>query len=113
MVRLIELAGERKVSGTQLGDDALLARRLTGVPWDSMLIDDRIPPFLPPPDERPVWEPDPRTSAWVAATLALGAGGLLTAGFLSFVLLCAALACGAHAITRALPYGEGLREHRQ
>ena len=45
--------------------------------------------------------------------MALGAGGLLTAGFLSFVLLCAALACGAHAITRALPYGEGLREHRQ
>jgi hypothetical protein len=78
-----------------------------------MLIDDRVPPFLPPPGERPVWEPDPRTSAWVAATVALVVGGAVTGGFLSVVLLCAALACGAHAITRVLPYGDGLREHRQ
>jgi len=37
----------------------------------------------------------------------------VTPGFASFVLLCAGVACGAHAITRALPYGDGLREHRQ
>ena len=78
-----------------------------------MLIDDRVPPFLPPREERPVWEPDPRTLAWTVAAVALAAGGILTPGILSAVLLCAALACGAHALTRALPYGEGLREHRQ
>ena len=78
-----------------------------------LLIDDRVPPFRPPRDERHVWEPDLRTCAWVAAAvLALG-GALLSGGFVSFVLLCAAVACGAHAVTRALPYGEGLREHRQ
>lgn len=78
-----------------------------------MLIDDRVPPFLPPPDERPIWEPDPRTCAWVAAAIVLTAAGVVLPGVASFVLLCAALACGAHALTRALPYGEGLREHRQ
>ena len=78
-----------------------------------MLIDDRVPPFLPPRDERPVWEPDPRTLAWTAVAVSLGAGGVATAGVLSFGLLCGALGCGAHALTRALPYGEGLREHRQ
>jgi len=78
-----------------------------------MLIDDRVPPFLPPPDERRVWEPNPRTLAWVAATAGTTAGAALTGGVASFVLVCAALGCGAHAITRALPYGEGLREHRQ
>lgn len=78
-----------------------------------MLIDDRVPPFLPPPDERPIWEPDPRTCAWVVAAIVLTAAGVVLPGVASFVLLCAALACGAHALTRALPYGEGLREHRQ
>ena len=78
-----------------------------------MLIDDRVPPFLPAPGERPLWEPDPRTSAWVAAAIALAVGGVVSAGFLSFVLLCAALACGAHAITRVLPYGNGLRDYHQ
>jgi hypothetical protein len=27
--------------------------------------------------------------------------------------IAATLACAAHAVTLALPYGEGLREHRQ
>ncbi len=78
-----------------------------------MLIDDRVPPFLPPRDERPIWEPDSRTCAWVVVAIALTAGGVALPGFVGFVLLCAALACGAHALTRVLPYGEGLREHRQ
>jgi hypothetical protein len=78
-----------------------------------VLIDDRVPPFLPPRDERPVWEPDPRTCAWVATTIVLIVGALLVPGIASFVLVCAAMACGAHAITRVLPYGEGLREYRQ
>ncbi len=79
-----------------------------------MLIDDRVPPFLPPSDgDRRVWEPDPRTTAWVAAALGTGGGAALTGGFVSVVLACAALGCAAHAATRVLPYGEGLREHRQ
>jgi hypothetical protein len=78
-----------------------------------LLIDDRVPPFRPPADEPRVWEPDPRTCAWAAAAVVFAVAGLLSPGFASFVLLCAALACGAHAITRALPYGDGLREHRQ
>jgi hypothetical protein len=78
-----------------------------------LLIDDRVPPFRPPADERRVWEPDPRTLAWTAIALVLAVAGILTPGFASFALLCAALAAGAHALTRALPYGEGLREHRQ
>ena len=77
-----------------------------------MLIDDRVPPFLPG-DERPVWEPDPRTCAWVAAAVVFTVVGVLAPGFLSFALLCSALACGAHAITRVLPWGDGLREYRQ
>ena len=77
-----------------------------------MLIDDRVPPFLPG-DERPVWEPDPRTCAWVAATIVFIVGAAVAPGFLSFVCLCAALACGAHALTRVLPWGDGLREYRQ
>ena len=78
-----------------------------------MLIDDRVPPFLPPHDERPVWEPNPRTLAWVVVATGTGAGAVVTGGFLSAALACAALGCAAHAATRALPYGEGLREHRQ
>jgi hypothetical protein len=77
-----------------------------------VLIDDRVPPFLPG-DERPLWEPDPRTCAWVAAAIVFTVGCAVASGFLSFVLLCAAVACGAHAITRALPWGDGLREYRQ
>ena len=78
-----------------------------------LLIDDRVPPFRPPRDERREWEPDLRTCAWVAVAVLTLVGALMTGGLASFVLLCAALGCGAHAITRALPYGEGLREHRQ
>ena len=78
-----------------------------------LLIDNRVPPFRPPADGRRVWEPDPGTCAWFAVAAALALGGAIVPDLASFVLLCAALACGAHAITRVLPYGEGLREHRQ
>jgi hypothetical protein len=78
-----------------------------------MLIDDRVPPFRPPRHERPVWEPDPRTLAWTVIAIGLAVAGILTPGFGGFVLLCAAIACGAHAVDRWLPYGDGLREHRQ
>ena len=80
-------------------------------PWWEMLIDDRVPPFRPP--ERPVWEPDWRLWGWVAAALGVTAAALATSGFASFVLVCAAIGFAARAVTHALPYGEGLREHRQ
>ena len=78
-----------------------------------MLIDDRIPPFLPPSDKRPVWEPDPRTTAWTVAAVAFTVACVLTAGFLSFVLLCAAVACGSNAIARIVPDTFGLRDYHQ
>jgi hypothetical protein len=78
-----------------------------------MLIDDRIPPFLPPRDERPVWEPNLVTVAWTAVAIGTGTAGVLTGGFLSVVLLFLAIGCGAHAITRVVPYGNGLRDYRQ
>ena len=76
------------------------------------LIDDRVPPPSARPD-RPVWEPDWRVVGWIAAAVAAVGGAVATAGFVSFVLCCAALGCAAHAATVALPYGDGLREHRQ
>jgi Protein of unknown function (DUF3325) len=78
-----------------------------------LLIDDRTPPPPPSRPERPVWDPDWRIVGWVAAAVALGVAASVTAGIASFVLVCATLACAAHAVTLALPYGEGLREHRQ
>ena len=77
-----------------------------------MLIDDRLPPPPARPDQ-PVWEPDWRVWAWVLASAGAAIGCFLTTGLASFVLLCAAVGCGAHAITQALPYGSGLRDYRQ
>jgi hypothetical protein len=79
----------------------------------SMLIDDRVPPFRPPSDERPVWEPNPRTTAWVVAAVVFTIAGVLTGGFPSFVLLCLAIGCGAQALTRVVPDTFGLRDYHQ
>jgi hypothetical protein len=78
---------------------------------DAVLIDTRVPPPTPP--ERPVWEPDLRTWALVLAAGGSTVGAYETVGFASYVLLCAAIGFGARALTRALPYGDGLREYRQ
>jgi hypothetical protein len=77
-----------------------------------VLIDDRVPPAFSPHD-RPVWDPDWRLCGWFAAAVAASVAGAVTGGWASFVLLCAAVALWATALTRALPHGEGLREHRQ
>jgi hypothetical protein len=77
-----------------------------------VLIDDRIPPPFSP-HERPAWEPDWRLCGWFALAIAASVAGALTGGAVSFVLLCAAVAFWARALTQALPYGDGLREHRQ
>jgi hypothetical protein len=76
-----------------------------------VLIDDRIPPFSEP--GRPVWEPDWRVWSWVLAAIATGVGAALTTGLASLVLVCATVALAVEATLRALPYGAGLREHRQ
>jgi hypothetical protein len=78
-----------------------------------LLIDDRVPPLREPRDERRVWEPNLRNCAWFAVTIVLFTAAFVVSGFASFVLLCAAIGTGAHAITRVLPYGEGLREYHQ
>jgi hypothetical protein len=77
-----------------------------------VLIDDRVPPAFSPHD-RPVWEPDWRLCGWFAAAIGVTVGGAVTVGAASYVLLCAAVGLWARALTRALPYGDGLREHRQ
>jgi hypothetical protein len=77
-----------------------------------VLIDDRVPPPFSR-DDRPVWEPDWRLCGWFAAAIAVTVGGAVTAGAGSYLLLCVAVALWARALTRALPYGDGLREHRQ
>ena len=76
-----------------------------------MLIDDRVPPFTDP--DRRVWEPAWHVWSWVLAAIAAGVATALTGGLASYVLLCATLGCAAEALSRAIPYGSGLREHRQ
>ena len=88
-----------------------------------MLIDDRVPPFWDPHDgdgepgdrqpAQRVWDPDWRQWGWNLVAAAATIACFSTAGLTSFVLLCVAVACGGHAVARALPYGGGLREHRQ
>jgi hypothetical protein len=77
-----------------------------------LLIDDRLPPEPSPPG-RPVWDPDWRTVGWFAATLVAAVGAGVTTAFVSYVLLCVAVGCGAHAIARLMPSTFGLREYRQ
>ena len=94
-----------------MSDPAALTPCAGGATLGAMLIDDRVPPFSEP-DQR-VWEPDWRQWAWNLAAVAATVACFATEGLTGFVLLCVAVACGCHAISRALPYGGGLREHRQ
>lgn len=75
-----------------------------------LLLHDRTPP---PRSERPVWDPDWRTIGWVAAAIGAGIASNATHAFVAFLLLCVAVGCAGHAINRALPWGDGLREYRQ
>jgi hypothetical protein len=76
-----------------------------------VLIDDRVPPFSEP--GRRVWEPDWRVWSWVLAAVAAAVATALSSGLAEYVLLCVTIGCAAEAISRAVPYGGGLREHRQ
>ena len=77
-----------------------------------LLIDTRTPPFRPDPERKP-WEPNWRVWAWVALTVAAWVGAQATGGLLAYMLICAALAFACRALSTALPYSMGLREHRQ
>lgn len=50
---------------------------------------------------------------WAAAAVAAMIVAGMTSPLVSFVLLCVAVGCGGHAVTRLLPWGDGLRECRQ
>jgi hypothetical protein len=77
-----------------------------------LLVDtrDRRPP---PGPERPPWEPNWPMWAWIAAALATAVAAAGTGGFVAYLLVCATIACACRAVSVALPYGQGLREHRQ
>jgi hypothetical protein len=76
-----------------------------------VLIDTRQPP--PEPGERPVWEPDWRLCAWLAAAIASFVGCSLSTGFTAYVLICVGVTCAAQALSRVLPNPFGMHEHRQ
>jgi hypothetical protein len=76
-----------------------------------VLIDDRVPPFSEP--GRRVWEPDWHVWSWVLAAVVAGVAAALSSGLAGYVLLCVTVGCAAEALSRAVPYGRGLGEHRQ
>jgi hypothetical protein len=74
-----------------------------------MLIDTR----TPPEPERTAWEPNWRLWTWVALAIGALAGADATAGFVAYVLICAALVFVCQAICVLLPDTFGLRDYRQ
>ena len=71
-----------------------------------LLIDDRRP-------ARPPWRPNWNVMAWLAVTGVVGYASLAAHGILGAALMTAAFGALCRAFTVALPYGEGLTEHRQ
>jgi hypothetical protein len=67
----------------------------------------------PDPDERPAWEPNWRVWRWVAAAGVLAYGSAHTTGALAALLTIVVFVCVCQAAAEALPYGDGLRQHRQ
>jgi hypothetical protein len=76
-----------------------------------MLIDTRDP--SPADRARPPWQPNWRVVAWAAAAIVIGIGGASADDAIGVVLIMVAFAAGCRALDEALPYKEGLREHRQ
>jgi hypothetical protein len=74
-----------------------------------LLIDDR----PPSPPERPPWEPNWHVVAWLVAAGVVGYAALNAHGAIGAGLLVVAFGVLCRALTVALPYGEGLTEHRQ
>jgi hypothetical protein len=67
----------------------------------------------PPDDPRRYWEPNWRVWRWVAAAAVLAYGSAQTTGALAAVLTIVVFVCVCQAAAEALPYGDGLRHHRQ
>jgi len=66
------------------------------------------------PDEpRRYWEPNWRVWRWVAAAVVLAYGSAHTTGALAALLTIVVFVCVCQAAAEALPYGDGLRQHRQ
>jgi len=75
-------------------------------PGQVMLIHE--PPSGPQP-----WTPNLRVWRWVAVALPVGYGSTAADGVIGFLLILIAFAAVCRALSEALPYGTGLREHRQ
>ncbi len=67
----------------------------------------------PAEPERPPWQPDWRVWRPGAAALAAVAGAAQVEGAAALVLVVLAFGLACRALDAALPYGHGLREHRQ
>jgi hypothetical protein len=78
------------------------------------LIDTRGPPD-PPPDPwyRHLPRPSRRQTVWLVAVAVLLVAGLLVHGVIGSLLLLAWLALLCAGVNAAIPYGDGLTEHRQ
>jgi hypothetical protein len=71
-----------------------------------MLIDTR-------QEQRPAWEPNWHVVAPLLLAIVLGIVGVNTDGGVGLVLVIVAFAAACRALDVALPYREGLREHKQ
>jgi hypothetical protein len=78
------------------------------------LIDTRPRPEPPPdPWHRRLPRPSRRQTLWLGAAGLLLVSGLVTGGLVGGLLLLVWLAVVCAGATAAIPYGEGLAEHRQ
>jgi predicted lysophospholipase L1 biosynthesis ABC-type transport system permease subunit len=65
-------------------------------------------------DERPrEWQPDWRIWRWVVLAVVVGYAATQASGWIGVLLILVAFAAACKALDEALPYGGGLREHRQ
>jgi hypothetical protein len=59
------------------------------------------------------WQPDWRVWRWVAVAVLVGYAATRTTGGIGVLLILVAFCAACKALDQALPYGGGLREHRQ
>jgi hypothetical protein len=64
------------------------------------------------PGPRP-WRPNWRVWRWVIVAAVVGYASSAATGGVGLLLLFVAFYAGCKALAEAIPYGEGLREHRQ
>ena len=78
------------------------------------LIDTRGRPEPPPePSHRPLPRPSRRQTLWLITVGLLLVAGLVVGGLVGSLLLLAWLVVLCAGATAAIPYGQGLAEHRQ